>query len=76
MGRPRIYSSSDDETYNADKAKTLRYYRNNAELSNTKRSIRYYNKCLTNNNLTEDKRKKYEHKLFELNQRLKILSKK
>jgi len=71
MGRPRIYSSSDYESYDADKAKRNRYYERNRDSEKIKRSIRYYNKCLSNNSLNEDKRKKYELKLFELNEQLK-----
>ena len=73
MVRPRIYSSSDDETYDVDKAKRLRYYQKNKDVENVKRQIRRYKQLLNNNELTEDKRKKYEMKLFELNERLKII---
>ena len=74
MGRPRIYSSSDDESYDADKAKRIRYYQKNNESEKIKRSIRYYKQCLNKDDLSEDKRKKYEFKLFELNNRLKALN--
>ena len=70
MVRPRIYSSSDDESYDVNRAKTKRYYERNIEVQRIKGRIKYYNKCLKNNDLTQEQRKKYEYKLFEAQQQL------
>ena len=70
MGRRPKYSW-EEEINEANRTKTKRYYERNIEEQRIKGRIKYYNKCLMKNELTQEQRKKYEYKLFEAQQKLK-----
>jgi len=70
MGRPCKYNC-EEEINEANRQKTKRYYERNIETQRIKGRIKYYNKCLMNESLTEDKRNKYNLMIFEAQQKLK-----